>query len=193
MYRGATHLSQPAMILCVGLSAAQYAELARSVGPSATLVLAPDNEHARRALLAVAGVGAEHLPSPPQVPVKGLRVAADTPPPSAHRMIDRGDLRIDLDRREAVFANITLQLPARSFDLLAALAHDPSRTWTFADLTERVWQRGFVGDTEAVVSAVKRLRRHLSAQAPRLRIESVRGVGFRLHWPNLVRIAAGLA
>ena len=50
----------------------------------------------------------------------------------------------------------------------------------FADLTRRVWDRTYLGDADAVISAVKRLRRRLAAVAPQVHVESVRGVGFRL-------------
>ncbi|HVK25139.1 MAG TPA: helix-turn-helix domain-containing protein, partial [Actinokineospora sp.] len=73
-----------------------------------------------------------------------------------------------------------LSLSSRDFDLLYALAGDPGRVWAFAELTTHVWGRPYVGDTQAVVSAVKRLRRSLRAGAPGVQVESVRGVGYRV-------------
>jgi len=98
----------------------------------------------------------------------------------AHRVVEFGKLRMDADLREATWRGSPVSLSAREFDLLFALTRDPGRVWTFAELTTHVWERPYLGDMEAVVSAVKRLRRQLRASAPGVHVESVRGVGYRL-------------
>lgn len=73
-----------------------------------------------------------------------------------------------------------LHLSAREFDLLFALSCDPGRVWTFAELTTQVWSRPYLGDTDAVVSAVKRLRSQVKQVTGSVLIESIRGVGYRM-------------
>jgi DNA-binding response OmpR family regulator len=149
----------------VGVAPDEVAELARTVSDRTMLMTAPDSVDGRMALFAVAGL------SPPTLSL---------PPPSSAGQIRVGALRLDPDRRVATWGERVLDLPARAFDLLVALSTDPGRTWTFADLTSQVWDRAYLGDADAVISAVKRLRRLLAAAAPQVHVESVRGVGFRL-------------
>jgi DNA-binding response OmpR family regulator len=65
------------------------------------------------------------------------------------------------------------------FDLLATLALEAGRVWSFAELTARVWQLPYLGDSDQVTSAVKRLRKRL-APVRDVEVASVRGVGYRL-------------
>lgn len=92
-------------------------------------------------------------------------------------------LRVDSAQRMVTWHGSPIELSAREFDLVAALARRPGHVWTFADLIETVWRRPYVGDAEAVVSAVKRLRRRIARVTTEIRIDSVRGVGFRLVAP----------
>jgi len=101
-----------------------------------------------------------------------------------HDVIARGDLLLDLSTREACWRRAPIPLSAREFDIVVALAKDPGRVWTFQALTREVWRSDYFGDSEAVVSAVKRLRRRLAGTAEDLRIVSVRGVGYRLVLPQ---------
>ena len=162
----------PGIILCVGVSPEDFAEVARALSGRATLVTAPDTMCGRTALLNAAGLAS--------TPVGILEAVPQAPADFGHHQIVHGPLTIDVVRREVTWQDQVIPLPARSFDLLATLAEDPGRTWNFADLTLRVWQRDYLGDTDAVISAVKRLRGHIAGYAPQLQVESVRGIGFRL-------------
>jgi two-component system, OmpR family, response regulator MtrA len=150
----------PGIVLCFGVPPDEFAKVARAVSGRTTLVTAPDTADGLAMLLAATG-----LPPP------------DEP---ARREIRVGALALDVERREATWEGLTLDLSARSFDLMVVLAGDPGRTWTFAELTTQVWDRTYLGDSDAVISAVKRLRRQLGGVASSVVIESVRGVGFRL-------------
>jgi DNA-binding response OmpR family regulator len=167
---------RPGIVFCVGVAPDEVAELAKAVSNRTMLMTAPDSVHGRAVLYAAAGL------SPPQQvvgSVVGPAVdAAGTP--DTGQEIRVGALALDVERRVATWGEHVLDLPARAFDLLVVLSTDPGRTWTFADLTRRVWDRTYLGDADAVISAVKRLRRRLAAVAPQVHVESVRGVGFRL-------------
>lgn len=103
-----------------------------------------------------------------------------TQPPAA-RLV-RGPLEVDLAAREVTARGDRIHLSMREFDLLAALASDVDRVWSFAELTHHVWRTGYLGDPDPVISAVKRLRKRLVA-VPDLEIASIRGVGYRLLVP----------
>ena len=153
------------LVLCVGTSAEEIAAITRATGGRIAVLYLPDTASLRRAVGSADGT----VPSAP----------VDEPIPT-HRIVEFGKLRLDADLREATWRGSPVPLSAREFDLLFALTRDPGRVWTFAELTTHVWARPYLGDIEAVVSAVKRLRRQLRVVAPGVLVESVRGVGYRL-------------
>src|SRR5215470_17574256 len=148
------------LVLCVGTSTEHFSAVAEATGGRVMMLYLPDAESVRKLLAGEAG--------------------GKQPDPPAHQVVECGKLRIDADLREATWHGEPIPLSAREFDLLFALAFDPGRVWTFAELTTRVWNRPYLGDTDAVVSAVKRLRRQIRDVAASIAIESVRGVGYRL-------------
>ena len=101
---------------------------------------------------------------------------------SAARPIEVGSLRIDGRRREAIVGDRRLELRAREFDLLAALARDPGVVLTRDILLEDVWGTDFPGETRTVDVHVAELRKHLGDDGPP--IETVRGVGYWLVPPG---------
>ncbi len=143
------------LVFCVGTTADQLAAVAAATGGQVAVLYLPDSSALRFVL-----DGESVLP--------------------AHRVVEQGKLRLDASLREATWHGTRVTLSSREFDLLFALAGDPGRVWAFAELTTHVWGRPYVGDTQAVVSAVKRLRRSLRTGAPGVVVESVRGVGYRV-------------
>jgi DNA-binding response OmpR family regulator len=101
---------------------------------------------------------------------------------SGGRPIEVGSLRIDSRRREATVGDRRLELRAREFDLLAALARDPGVVLTRDVLLEDVWGTDFPGETRTIDVHVAELRKHLGDDGPP--IETVRGVGYRLVPPG---------
>jgi len=98
------------------------------------------------------------------------------------RPIEVGPLRIDPRRREATVGERRLELRAREFDLLAALARDPGAVLTRDGLLEHVWGTDFPGETRTVDVHVAEVRKKLGSDGPP--IETVRGVGYRLVPPG---------
>jgi DNA-binding response OmpR family regulator len=94
------------------------------------------------------------------------------------RPIQVGDLRIDPRRREATVGGRRLDLRAREFDLLAALARDPGVVMTRDALLEDVWGTDFPGETRTVDVHVAEVRKKLGEDGPQ--VETVRGIGYRL-------------
>lgn len=94
------------------------------------------------------------------------------------RPFEVGTLRVDPRKREAYVAARRVELRAREFDLLAALARDPGVVLTRDALLEDVWGTDFPGATRTVDVHVSELRKKLGEAGPR--IETVRGYGYRL-------------
>jgi two-component system, OmpR family, response regulator MtrA len=161
--RGVLETINVPLVLCIGTGAEEIAAITRATGGRLAVLYLPDTAALRAALAAP-----DVVPSPVEEPIP------------THRIVEFGKLRLDADLREATWRGSPVPLSAREFDLLFALTRDPGRVWTFAELTTHVWERPYLGDIEAVVSAVKRLRRQLRASAPGVQVESVRGVGYRL-------------
>jgi two-component system response regulator RegX3 len=85
--------------------------------------------------------------------------------------VDTRARRVHMDGRE-------VELTPKEFDLLAALARDPGAAVSRRRLLEEVWDTSWYGSTKTIDVHVAALRRKLGD--PGL-IETVRGVGFRLH------------
>ena len=94
------------------------------------------------------------------------------------RPFEVGSLRIDPRRREAYVDDRRIDLRAREFDLLAALARDPGVVLTRDALLEDVWGTDFPGETRTIDVHVAELRKKLAGGGPP--IETVRGYGYRL-------------
>lgn len=154
-------------VLCVGLSLEACSEVARLVKDRAVVVAAADTDGARALL------GRERAPD------ELAEVARPPLPPPRGSVLQRGPLRVDLAAREVTVSDRQLHLSPREFDLLAALASEIERVWSFAELTTRVWHTGYLGAPDVVTSAVKRLRKRLETFGG-LRVASVRGIGYRL-------------
>jgi len=102
------------------------------------------------------------------------RIECDAP----HVIYTVGDVTIDEDARQVWVAGQELPLRPKEFDLLNALCAQIDRVQTREQLLEAVWGYDFGGDTRTVDVHMARLRDKLKDS--RLRIEAVRGMGYRL-------------
>ena len=91
-----------------------------------------------------------------------------------------GDLEVDERSRRASLAGRQLDLTPKEFELLAALARDPGAAVSRQRLLAEVWQTSWYGSSKTIDVHVAALRRKLGDPGW---IETVRGVGFRLHVP----------
>jgi len=104
-----------------------------------------------------------------------LRRAEPTPP--ASRLIEVGELRIDIRTRSATLAGSPLVLRTLEFELLAELARNAGHVVKRDRLLDSVWGLSFAGGTRTVDVHVAQLRKKLGR--PDL-IQTVRGSGYRL-------------
>ena len=91
-----------------------------------------------------------------------------------------GELEVDERARRATLAGRELELTPKEFELLAALARDPGAAVSRQRLLAEVWQTSWYGSSKTIDVHVAALRRKLGDPGW---IETLRGVGFRLHVP----------
>lgn len=91
-----------------------------------------------------------------------------------------GQAVLDLGRYELRVGSVAEALPRKEFALLRMLMERADRVVTRDELIEKVWGFDYVGDTRTLDQHIRRLRRRLEGVAGAPRIETVRGVGYRL-------------
>jgi two-component system response regulator RegX3 len=93
-----------------------------------------------------------------------------------------GPLEIDERGRRARVDDRELELTPKEFDLLALLARDPGAVVSKAEILQEVWQTTWYGSAKTIDVHVAALRKKLGDPSW---IETVRGVGVRLHVPGV--------
>jgi len=96
--------------------------------------------------------------------------------------VDVGNVHVDPARREVRVAGKAVQLRAKEFDLLLALAQEEGRVLTREALLSRVWGYTYLGDSRTVDVHVTWLRDKLSGGTAQ--IQTVRGLGYKLVVPE---------
>lgn len=100
-------------------------------------------------------------------------------PTDASRVLDFGDLIIDLDKFEVSKRGKILDLTVREYELLKFLALKPEQVFTREYLLEEVWGYDYYGDLRTVDVTVRRLREKLEDDPSNpVYIQTKRGVGY---------------
>jgi len=94
-------------------------------------------------------------------------------------LLETGDIRLNLATREVHANGNPIELTQREFNLLALLMRSRGRVYTRTQILESVWNYDFDPNTNLVDVYIKRLRQKLGPDT-KPRIETVRGVGYRL-------------
>jgi DNA-binding response OmpR family regulator len=102
---------------------------------------------------------------------------------------------VDLAGRRIISDGFTLPLSDLEFKVLSALLAPTGRALSFGELRARGWGEAqeVPADIYSVRALVQRLRAKLEAAGADLRIEAVRGYGFRAVVPGQVRSLSELA
>jgi DNA-binding response OmpR family regulator len=101
-----------------------------------------------------------------------------------HEHLTIGELDLDLGSRTVRLAGEVVQLSAKEYELLTALAREPERVFRKEDLLRDVWGFRSAGRTRTLDSHASRLRRKLSTSGDRGYVLNVWGVGYRLVEPR---------
>lgn len=99
--------------------------------------------------------------------------------PDLARVITAGDLSIDTGTREVRVGGAAVELSVREYDLLLFLAANVGQVLPRQRILDEVWGYNFFGDENNVEVYVRYLRQKLG-DAAHERIQTVRGVGYRL-------------
>lgn len=91
-----------------------------------------------------------------------------------------GDLALDVARHEVRCGETALILAPKEYELIATLLGNAGIAMTRDQLLQRVWGYDYGGDERTVDVHVSWLRRKLREAGSRVRIDTVRGVGYRL-------------
>jgi len=98
-------------------------------------------------------------------------------PPQEGKMIQIGDLSIDVDRHQVVIKKSPVQLTSTEFKLLVELTTHRGRVQTREHLLDKVWGYTYEGYARTVDTHIRRLREKLGLLGEY--IETIRGVGYR--------------
>jgi len=129
--------------------------------------------------------GDDYLAKPFSLDELAARLEALLRRPGAPRetILRIGPLELDLLARVARRGHRALDLLPREFQLLDYMMRREGQVLTRAMLLEQVWNYRFVPQTNLVDVHVGRLRRKLDGPDEPPMIQSVRGVGWKLHAP----------
>lgn len=107
-------------------------------------------------------------------------VGGETGKEAVDRALRFEHILINPDTREVLLDGVLIELTAREFDLLYALAEYPGRVFNRDQLLERVWGHDFAGIDRVVDVHIGLLRRKLEGDvANPVMIQTVRGVGYK--------------
>jgi DNA-binding response OmpR family regulator len=113
--------------------------------------------------------------------VERIRAVLRRAQPREAEVVDAPPVRIDTRTRAARLDGRRLQLAQKEYELLLALARDPERVFTKAELLRDIWGYRVAGRTRTLDSHASRLRRKLrEAGATVELVDNVWGVGYRL-------------
>ena len=112
--------------------------------------------------------------------VRALLRRAEPTEDKALDVVESGDLRVDLARREVQRAGSPLRLKPKELDLLGFFMRRRGRVFSREELLNQVWGYEFADDTRTVDVHVRWLRQKIETDpAQPSRLITVRGVGYR--------------
>ena len=78
-------------------------------------------------------------------------------------VIEKGDLRLDLDSRRLFILGREVNLTAKEFDLLELLVKNENKVYSRENLLDLVWGKDYPGDVRTVDVHVRRLREKIES------------------------------
>jgi two-component system, OmpR family, response regulator len=110
-----------------------------------------------------------------------LRALARRAPVERPPVLEVDDLRLDPGARRAWRGETELELSPKEFALLEAFMRRPDQVLTRSELLERAWEMEYERRSNVVDVYVRYLRQKVDRPFGKHSIETVRGVGYRLH------------
>jgi len=129
----------------------------------------------------------DYLPKPfnPREVVARVRaiLRRATAAPNAPRVLQIGDVRLDVDRHTISVRGKPVEMTRTEFELLRALMENPNHAFTRGELIEKALGYAYEGMERTLDSHIKNLRKKIEddpSDPHAKRIETVFGVGYRL-------------
>ncbi|MFC5648532.1 response regulator transcription factor [Paenibacillus solisilvae] len=91
-----------------------------------------------------------------------------------------GEVVLNRITYEVTSCGRAVSLPLKEFELLFKLASYPGQTFSRELLIEQLWGFDYEGDERTVDVHIKRLRERFPEEQNRFRIQTIRGLGYRL-------------
>jgi len=107
------------------------------------------------------------------------RTRADRSRPEPLGVVRAGQLSLDLDARRALAGDRVLDLTPKEFALLHLLAAHAGRVCSRGMIVDQVWQAAYEAPSRTLDVHIAALRTKLGRPPP-VRIQTLRGVGYRL-------------
>ena len=101
------------------------------------------------------------------------------------KLIEYPGIVINNSTHQVIILGQELELTPKEFELLWLFASNPGMVFSREQIIQKVWGFDYLGDTRAIDSTIKRLRRKLesSPEAPCF-IQTVWGVGYKFEVPT---------
>ena len=109
-----------------------------------------------------------------------LRALARRPAEARDTILRIGCLRLDPAMRRVWLNEEPVELANKEFRILEYLMQNPNRVLTRTMITDRAWDYDFLNATNVIDVHIRSLRRKLHDAPGGRRIETVRGVGYRM-------------
>lgn len=93
------------------------------------------------------------------------------------------DLTIDLKAYKVLIKSEQIDLTAKEFELLSFMANHEGQVFSREQLLDKVWGFDYFGESRAVDSSIKRLRKKLNLDDQNY-IHTVRGIGYKFEVPS---------
>ncbi|MCF6092961.1 response regulator transcription factor [Microaerobacter geothermalis] len=103
----------------------------------------------------------------------------------AKKVIEIGDLSIDIDKHEVRIDGQMIDLTPKEFELLIYLAQHRGKVMSREQLLNQVWNFDYMGDTRIVDVHVSHLREKIEANSRQPEyIKTIRGLGYKFEGPG---------
>jgi DNA-binding response OmpR family regulator len=110
-----------------------------------------------------------------------IRALLRRPPLQVDTILQIGELVMDVACHEVRWAGKLIDLSQREFMLLEYLMRHPNQVLTRTQIAEHVWNFDFQNDSNVVDVYIGYLRRKITPTRNLSLIQTVRGMGYRLH------------
>ena len=98
----------------------------------------------------------------------------------ASQIVQIGELTIDKNSYSVIYGGVKEDIPMKEFELLFKLAGFPGKTFSRDSLIEDIWGFDFDGNERTLDVHIGRLRERFPVEKYRFKIDTVRGLGYRL-------------